>query len=200
MLACAAAVRFGLFPRGLARIQQITLQAHFPEAARNGFSSVAVPTRSLFRATAFFSSGEGDQSKKVLFSELVSSTSADDNLENADKDNTSPELPIPWLTQKEQEELMKENGKAKLLMLRSVKKDLERLSDRGFPLPDTLTLTQWGRLLSLYAYDHRVHYLDSINFGQEEKRFESIKASDEKHARGLRWRYTTKFMLKLKLK
>jgi len=184
-----AAVCFGLFPRSLTRfsVQHIALQARrFPVVARDGFSSVAVPTRSLSRATAFFSSDEGDQNKKD--SELASDTSTNDNLESPKKENTSPELQVPWLTPEEEEELMKESGKVKLLRLSSVKKDLERLSERGFPLPATLTLNQWERMLSLSAYDHRVYYLDSINLGQEEESFESIKAADEKHVQGFRWR------------
>lgn len=96
----------------------------------------------------------------------------------------------PTLSDEEERSLLEatgggRGGSGRLLRLRAIKRDLEILSKRGFPLPARLSLSQWQRLLSLSEYDHRILYLDSIHLGEEEERYEEILASNERCREGL---------------
>ncbi len=63
---------------------------------------------------------------------------------------------------KDMEEDLVGKETAKRLRLRTIRADFHFLSNKGYPLPESLSKEQWGRLLGISEKDLRTLYIDSI--------------------------------------
>ena len=76
------------------------------------------------------------------------------------------------------EKLVK-NITARKFKLKSIRQDIEYLRARKFPLPESLSDSQWEKLIRFEHHESRTLYLDSVQRDSEESEYEAILRKDE---------------------